>query len=175
MHRYKSLRDFRYALTRSIFRYADRYALRRDSGERCERCRWQIQRAERVAGVGERRSRFAGKESTGHPNRNLYHIEWRSHISILPKGKNIELQSNISTKRRPPGLLFYTPNTPTMLCKPSTFIIFFKVAQPLVIRVTADLQLALRQRRNFTLRSKTSRPKETSLQSNFTKATFSVM
>ena len=38
-------------------------------GERGERCQWQMKRPERVAGVGERRSRSAGKESTGDPNR----------------------------------------------------------------------------------------------------------
>ena len=40
------------------------------TGERWERCRWQVKRPERVAAVGERRSRTVGKESTGHRNRN---------------------------------------------------------------------------------------------------------
>ena len=39
-------------------------------GERRERCRWQVKRPERVAAVGERRSRTVGKESTGHRNRS---------------------------------------------------------------------------------------------------------
>ena len=38
-------------------------------GERADRRRWRMQGGERVAGVGERRSRSVGKESTGHPNR----------------------------------------------------------------------------------------------------------
>ncbi len=40
------------------------------TGERCDRCLWQEKGAERVAAVGERRSRTVGKESTGHRNRN---------------------------------------------------------------------------------------------------------
>ena len=40
------------------------------TGERWERCLWQMKRPERVAAVGERRSRAVGKESTGHRNRN---------------------------------------------------------------------------------------------------------
>ena len=40
-----------------------------EKGERSERCRWQIQRGERVAGVGGQRSRADGKATTGHPNR----------------------------------------------------------------------------------------------------------
>ena len=40
------------------------------TGERAERCRWQTQRGERVAAVGERRSRTVGKERTGHRNRD---------------------------------------------------------------------------------------------------------
>ena len=39
------------------------------TGERGERCRWQMKRPERVAAVGERRSRAVGKEITGHRNR----------------------------------------------------------------------------------------------------------
>ena len=39
------------------------------TGERWERCLWQMKRPERVAAVGERRSRAVGKESTGHRNR----------------------------------------------------------------------------------------------------------
>ena len=38
-------------------------------GERWERCQRQVKRPERVAAVGERRSRAVGKESTGHRNR----------------------------------------------------------------------------------------------------------
>ena len=38
-------------------------------GERADRRRWRKQGGERVAGVGERRSRDLGKESTGDPNR----------------------------------------------------------------------------------------------------------
>ena len=40
------------------------------TGERCDRCLWQKKGAERVAAVGERRSRTVGKESTGHRNRD---------------------------------------------------------------------------------------------------------
>ena len=40
------------------------------TGERWERRRWREERLERVAAVGERRSRAVGKESTGHRNRN---------------------------------------------------------------------------------------------------------
>ena len=37
--------------------------------ERGERCRWQMKRPERVAAVGEQRSRTVGKAHTGHRNR----------------------------------------------------------------------------------------------------------
>ena len=40
------------------------------TGERWERRLWREERPERVAAVGERRSRIVGKESTGHRNRN---------------------------------------------------------------------------------------------------------
>ena len=40
------------------------------TGERWERRRWRKERPERVAAVGERRSRTVGKESTGHRNRD---------------------------------------------------------------------------------------------------------
>mgnify|MGYP003308570182 CR=1 FL=1 len=40
------------------------------TGERWERRQWREERPERVAAVGERRSRIVGKESTGHRNRN---------------------------------------------------------------------------------------------------------
>ena len=40
------------------------------TGERCDRCLWQKKGAERVAAIGERGSRTAGKESTGHRNRD---------------------------------------------------------------------------------------------------------
>ena len=46
-----------------------KYPKTRLKGERWERCRWQMKRPERVAAVGERRSRSVGKESTGHRNR----------------------------------------------------------------------------------------------------------
>ena len=40
------------------------------TGERWERRQWREERPERVAAVGERRTRTAGKESTGHRNRD---------------------------------------------------------------------------------------------------------
>ena len=40
------------------------------TGERWERRLWREERPERVAAVGERRSRTVGKESTGHRNRD---------------------------------------------------------------------------------------------------------
>ena len=50
-----------------------------DDGERWERRRGREKRPERVAAVGERRSRTVGKESTGHRNR----IELRSNAKHL--------------------------------------------------------------------------------------------
>ena len=40
------------------------------TGERWEHRRWREERPERVAAVGERRSRTVGKENTGHRNRD---------------------------------------------------------------------------------------------------------
>jgi len=41
-----------------------------DSGERCDRCRGQMQGAERVAAVGVQRSRADGKAHTASPQQD---------------------------------------------------------------------------------------------------------
>ena len=62
--------------------------IRLDEGERCERCLWQIKRAERVAAVGEGRRRTAAKDIRRAPQQEFdlhfldsatTHIDYRSH------------------------------------------------------------------------------------------------
>ena len=58
------------------------------SGERCERCRRQNERAERVAAVDSRRRLFKAEENVGHRNRDKIKEPgpktWLSMLGLLP-------------------------------------------------------------------------------------------
>ena len=68
-------------------------------GERCDRCRWQMKGAERVAAVGVQRSRTVGKAHTGHRNRTVAVTSANTghYLNFLPSGENAKSSPLVST------------------------------------------------------------------------------